>query len=316
MIRASAVQGEREDSITKVNRGAHSLTGDCTVRVRFHRPPEPLRRYFTTFYLTEIDVPCGRVTDHLHPEWANIRIHQGDFPDAQLPGQPLFHGVQANATGPTSTTVQFTTGTTRIWGIGLLPLGWARFVRQPANVHADRIYDVASQNFLSPFRPLAAAVFQGPSDEQAELARITRFFEESLAADIEDDCRIAACHAALVNPDIGTVSEIAEATHLPTHTVERLCRKHFGFPPRLLLRRQRFMRSLVQYMMDPSLKWIGAIDGHYHDQAQFVRDFHRFMGMSPSAYAHCPKPVLQEVMRARQDFIGSAVQALDAPARA
>lgn len=272
-----------------------------------------MQRYFTTFYLTEIDVPYGRVTDHLHPEWANIRIHQGDFPDAQLTGQAPVQGVQASLIGPTSTTVEFTTGTTRSWGIGLLPLGWARFVRQPANVHADRAYDIATEPFLSTFRPLAASVFEGPPDEQAELARITRFFEKAFSADIDDDPRIAACHAALVDPDIGSVSEMAEATHLPTHTVERLCRRHFGFPPRLLLRRQRFMRSLVQYMMDPSLKWIGAIDGHYHDQAQFVRDFHRFMGMSPREYAQCPKPVLQEVMRARQEFLGAAVQALHAP---
>jgi len=96
--------------------------------------------------------------------------------------------------------------------------------------------------------------------------------------------------------------------------LERLCRRHFGFPPRLLLRRQRFMRSLVQYMLDPALHWIGAIDSHYHDQAQFVRDFHRFMGMSPSEYAATPKPILREVMRARQEFMGSAVQALHAPA--
>lgn len=292
------------------------MTGDCTVRVRFHRPPEPLQRYFTTFYLTEIDVAGGgRVTDHLHPEWANIRVYQGDFPDSQLPGQPPFKGVQANATGPTSIALEFTTGTTRIWGIGLLPLGWARFVRQPANLHADRIYDVASERFLAPFRTLARDVFGPGHDEQAELAHITRFFERALERDPQpDDPRIAACHATLIDPDVGTVHEMAEAAHLPAHTLERLCRKHFGFPPRLLLRRQRFMRSLVQYMLDPSLKWIGAIDSHYHDQAQFVRDFHRFMGMSPSEYAHCPKPILQEVMRARQEFVGAAVQALHAPA--
>ncbi|MBA4088217.1 MAG: AraC family transcriptional regulator [Novosphingobium sp.] len=274
-----------------------------------------MQRYFTTFYLTEIDVREGRVTDHLHPEWANVRVYQGDFPDSQLPGQPPFHGVQANATGPTSIALEFTTGTTRIWGIGLLPLGWARFVRQPANIHADRIYDVAREPFLAPFRTLARSIFGPCPDEQAELARITRFFERALEHDPQpDDPRIAACHAALIDPDVGTVGEMAEAAHLPAHTLERLCRKHFGFPPRLLLRRQRFMRSLVQYMLDPSLKWIGAIDGHYHDQAQFVRDFHRFMGMSPSEYAHCPKPILQEVMRARQEFVGAAVQALHAPA--
>lgn len=294
------------------------MSADCTVQVRFHRPIEPLNRYFTTFYLTELDVPGShRVTDYLHPEWANFRAYQGDLPDSQLADGPEIGGVMANVTGPTSTTLRFTVGSTRIWGIGILPLGWARFVGTPANLHADRHYAVASEPFLTPFRGLADTLFGETPDAAAELDRITAFFLRALArGEREDDPRIQACHAALLDPEISSVSEMAEAAHLPSHTLERICRKHFGFTPRLLLRRQRFMRSLVQYMMDPSLHWIGAIDGSYHDQAQFVRDFHRFMGTSPSEYAARPKPVLEAVMKARQEFIGSAVQALHAPSAA
>ncbi|ABD25134.1 transcriptional regulator, AraC family [Novosphingobium aromaticivorans DSM 12444] len=289
---------------------------DCSVRVRFHQPPPRLARYFTTFYLTELDVPGGgRVTDHLHPEWANLRFCQGDLPESELPGAPPMSGVSTIATGPTSTTLRFTVGTTRIWGVGLLPLGWARFVQADAHLHADRVYDVEAEPFLSSFRKLGRGVFAGNPDEAGELDRITAFFERALDNLLDDDPRILACHAALVDAEVSTVSEMAEAARLPAHTLERICRRNFGFTPRLLLRRQRFMRSLVQYMMDPSLRWIGAIDSHYHDQAQFVRDFHRFMGMSPREYAGQPKPVLQEVMRARQAFVGAAVQALHAPGR-
>ncbi|HQS98435.1 helix-turn-helix domain-containing protein [Novosphingobium sp. 17-62-19] len=290
------------------------MTGDCTVRVRFHRPPAPLAPYFTTFYITEVVVADGgRVTDHLHPEWANVRIFSGDCPDSELPGQAPLTGSAANFTGPTSTALKFTVGTLRTWGVGILPLGWARFVGQPANAHADRVYALAEQPFLQPFAPLAAIFGQAP-DEEAELSRITQFFLQKLAqSDEADDPRILVCHNALLDPEISNVAEMAEATRLPAHTLERQCRRHFGFAPRLLLRRQRFMRSLVQYMLDPTLHWIGAIDSHYHDQAQFVRDFHRFMGMSPREYAATPKPILQEVMRARQEFLGSAVQALHAP---
>lgn len=265
--------------------------------------------------MTDLTVPGGaRVTDYLHPEWANFRVYCGDLPESQLPGQPEFSGAVANVTGPTSTALRFTVGSTRIWGIGLLPLGWARFVNRPANLHADRIYSVTDEPFLALFRQLADCVFGDSPDELAELERITAFFNRALAHDDqEDDPRISACHAALLEPEVSSVSEMAEASGLPAHTLERICRKHFGFTPRLLLRRQRFMRSLVQYMLDPSLRWIGAIDSHYHDQAQFVRDFHRFMGTSPSEYAARPKPVLEAVMRARQAFIGSAVQALHAP---
>ncbi len=269
--------------------------------------------------MTEVTVPDGgpnggRVTDHLHPEWANLRVFSGDFPDSQLPGQPVLPGSLANFTGPTSLALKFMVGTSRIWGIGILPLGWARFIGQPAKDHADAIYPAADQGFLTHLQPLITSLFGPAPDEDAELARINSFFLSALAAGPnEDDQRIIACHTALLDPEIATVADMAEAARLPAHTLERVCRRHFGFTPRLLLRRQRFMRSLVQYLLDPSLHWIGAIDSHYHDQAQFVRDFHRFMGMSPSEYAATPKPILTEVMRARHEFMGSAVQALHSP---
>ena len=95
--------------------------------------------------------------------------------------------------------------------------------------------------------------------------------------------------------------------------LERISRRAFGFTPKVLLRRQRFVRSLARFMLDPSLKWIGAIDCHYHDQAQFVRDFRQFMGMTPRQYAALPKPIVNAVMQARERFAGSAAQALDGP---
>lgn len=279
-----------------------------------------LRPYFTTFYLTEIHVPeggagNGRATDYLHPEWANLRVVEGMLPEARIAGQEPFGGVRAIVTGPTSTTVRFTIGTSRIWGIGLLPLGWARFVGAPANTLADRVFDASVEPAFADFRPLSETLFGAVPDEHGELARITAHFAARASADLPDTQRILACHDALIDSDVSTVAEMVEASGLPAHTVERLCRRHFGFTPRLLLRRQRFMRSLAQYMLDPSLRWIGAIDGHYHDQAQFVRDFHRFMGMSPSEYAALPHPVLSAVMRARQQSAGAAVQALHKPRR-
>jgi hypothetical protein len=73
------------------------------------------------------------------------------------------------------------------------------------------------------------------------------------------------------------------------------------------------MRSLSQFMLDPSLKWIGAIDDNYHDQAQFVRDCRQFMGMTPTQYAALSKPLIGAVMRERERMAGSAVQTLDGP---
>jgi AraC-like DNA-binding protein len=276
-----------------------------------------MRAYFTTFYVTEIDAGAdGRVTDHLHPEWANLRIIDGVLPVSKLGEAAPVGGMAGIVTGPTSTALRFTIGTSRIWGIGLLPLGWAKFVTAPAHAFADRLSDPLAEPALAAFRPLVEGLFGQQPDEPAELARITRHFERLAEREVPDEARIRACHRVLVDADVATVAEMADAAEIPSRTLERLCRRHFGFPPRTLLRRQRFMRSLSQYMLDPALTWIGAIDAHYHDQAQFVRDFHRFMGMSPSEYAALPHPVLAGVMRARMEAAGAPVQALHVPATA
>jgi AraC-like DNA-binding protein len=290
------------------------LSGECTVRVRFHQPSPALRCYFTSFYLTEIEVADGgRVEDFLHPEWGGVRMIRGDLPDGEPLGGAPYSGIANIGMGPTCTTVRFCIGTSRIWGLGLLPAGWAKFIGEPASQLADAVHDVDAHASFAHLRPLSGAVIAGAPDEAAELARIDAFFMSHIGRASPDEERIIAVHAALLDEDVGNVHEMVDASGVKPHTLERLCRRYFGFAPSLLLRRQRFMRSLVHYMLDPSLKWIGAIDAHYHDQAQFVRDFHRFMGMSPREYAAQPHPILDAVMHARAIAAGAAVQALHPP---
>ncbi len=282
--------------------------------MRFHQPPEALRPYFTTFYSTDVEVAPGqRVVDFLHPEWAGMRFITGELPQGEIAGQAPLPPTAFIAHGPTSTTIRFTAGSLRMWGVGLLPLGWAKFVGSPADKLADVLVDGHDHPAFAGYAELADGLFGTQPDAAAELARIGAYFAARVERKVSDEARILACHAALVDPEVATVAEMAEAAGLPGYTLERICRRQFGFPPQLLLRRQRFMRSLAQFMLDPSLKWIGALDDHYHDQAQFVRDFHRFMGMSPREYANAPHPIIGAVMRARFENAGAAVQALHVP---
>ena len=290
------------------------MSQDYTVNVRFHPPPDDLRRFLTTFYLTEIEVADGGViTDALQPEWANLRFFSGEKPDCWIESGDHIQGASFVATGPSTRCTNFRLGTSRLWGIGLLPLGWAQFIRLPAADHANVVADGLAHPSFSSFAPLAQSLFGAEPDEKAELARLIAFFRAGLANPSADAERIYLIHAAVVDPQVASVAELVDRVGVGQRTIERLCHRAFGFPPKMLLRRQRFMRSLSQFMLDPSLKWIDAIDSHYHDQAQFVRDFHEFMGMTPREYAARPHPVLDKFIHERARIAGVPVQLMDRP---
>lgn len=290
------------------------MSRNCEVTARFFAPPPELRLYFTTFYLIEIVVhDGGRVNDYLHPEWANLRFHVGGTPDADNPTGAAISGTCFPATGPTSRAVRFSIGSTRMWGAGLLPLGWAKFVNAPAVHLADALVDGNSHQAFAGFTDLADRICFGIGDIEEELDLISSHFLNQETAPVQDEARILAVHAALIDPETASVGDLVEKAGISQRTLERCCDRAFGFAPKLLLRRQRFMRSLTHFMLDPSLKWIGAIDTNYHDQSQFVRDFRQFMGMTPRQYAALDKPILSEVVRARADFAGSGTQTLDSP---
>ncbi|HQV02151.1 MULTISPECIES: helix-turn-helix domain-containing protein [unclassified Novosphingobium] len=287
------------------------------VEVRFYPPPEDLRGYFTTFYYTEIDPgEAGVIYDSLHPEWAGVRFFSPGMKRCWFDGGSELADARFIATGPSSHPLHFEVSKTRIWGVGLLPLGWAKYVDQPASECANWVCDGYTHPATAHLTPLADTIYGDEPDEAAELRRIITFFRNLERPDPVDENRILAVHAALVDTQVATVNDLVERVAASQRTVERLCHRYFGFSPKLLLRRQRFMRSLAQFMLDPSLKWIGAMDPNYHDQAQFVRDFREFMGMAPREYAAQPHPVLERFLHERMKAHGAPVQTLDKPSMA
>ena len=194
-----------------------------------------------------------------------------------------------------------------------MPLGWATFVKGDAGDYADRAVDGLADPAFAAFSPLAEALADCAGGFADELEVIETHMAGLIGRTVRNADAITAVNAALVDPEIATVAELADRVDMNVRSLERLSRKAFGFTPKLLLRRQRFLRSLAQFMLDPSLNWLSTLDHHYHDQAHFVRDFKRFMGMSPSAYAKLEKPFLIAAAQARMAIAGEAVQGLHEP---
>ncbi|GAA4046157.1 helix-turn-helix domain-containing protein [Parerythrobacter jejuensis] len=265
--------------------------------------------------ITRIDVTVHgdqAIADHMQPEWASIRFFANPPVDVTGPDGSVIEGTRAMAAGPTTAPTQYHTHGGRLWGIGLLPLGWARLMQVDASDIANTVVDAAAHPAWSRFAPLADMLFRDGADDEQEYRLIVQHLR-SLHRPHRDTDRIVQAHRALVDHATVNVAEFAAKLDLSKRTLERLCNKHFGFPPAVLLRRQRLMRSLMDYMLSTDRKWSEVIDGSYHDQAHFVREFHSFMGMSPRDYAALDTPILDALIRQRSELKGAATQTLEGP---
>jgi AraC-like DNA-binding protein len=285
------------------------MSADFGVSVRFYRLSEALQPYFTALYATTVDCePGALVTDCLHPEWAALRFTEGPPPIACIGEGEKSPQWPFVANGPTSKAIQFGVTRSRIWGLGLQPAGWSKFTGQPANGLSDRTVDGSCHEAFALFAPILEIVNSADGDGDRIATGIDRFLMRHADRPVPQEAQILACQAALRDPDIANVAELGDRLEIGERSLERLCGRYFGFPPKLLLRRQRFLRSLADFMRDPTRTWSEAIDGQYYDQAQFVRDFRSFMGMTPSEYADAPHPILTKIMAQRMADQGAAPQ--------
>jgi AraC-like DNA-binding protein len=283
------------------------MPADFSISVRFYRLSEALQPYFTALYQFDIDCPHGAaVKDYLHPEWAAMRFTHGEVPKACFgPGEPVPQWPFV-VSGPNSKSIHFDVSTSRIWGLGLMPAGWAKFVDGRARDFTDRTVDGTAGDAFRVFAPIHDLTSDLTAPPEVTGRAINAYLLQHLGRPSPHEAQIMACHEAVRDPHVANVADLAERLGLTARSLERLCARYFGFPPKLLLRRQRFLRSLAQFMLDPGRNWSEALDGQYYDQAQFVRDFRSFMGMAPSEYAEMPHPIMEKIIAHRMADQGAA----------
>ena len=291
--------------------------GAENLRARFFAPPEQLAGCFTSFYLLEVDLADGeRVTDYLHPEWANLRFFFGPLPDSEIVGGKTVRDTPFIATGPTCLPAAFRLPATRLWGIGLLPLGWAKFMDVAACELANEATDGLRHPAFDRFAALYEGLREASADSDETQARLIGEFFLAHDRPVRSAAQIAAVHEALVDPEVHGAAELARRANLTQRTLERLCARYFGFTPQHLVRRQRMMRTLSAFMLADRASWSQVIDLHFTDHAHFTHEFHAFMKMSPSEFAALDHPILAAFMAERARVMGSPVQTLDRPGAA
>lgn len=252
-------------------------------RIRFYRPAERLRPYLEAYRFADLDsgelvrdlLPpaSGTVCFTLAGYWI-LDSRRTSANSAQLP---------ARLAGPTSFAIRATGfPPTRTVSAVLRPPGWAGLIGQPACDFADRI-EPLDDVFPGQSEPLLQRLEQA-TDDKAVCVMLDDFFLAVAASRPSLAPRVARAHALLGDARIRSVAAFADGLQCSRRHATRLARTVFGFAPKLLLRRDRFLRTLATIRQQPTTSWGHQIDAGYCDHSHFVRDFHDFMGMSPGAY--------------------------------
>ena len=285
------------------------------LRLTLVAPPDDLAPYLSGYYRTEI-AEGTVVEDFLPPEEGNLRIGKAEIYEACIGTCAPEPVPAAILSGPTDRVTHMRVSNGVFWGIGVTPAGWARLLRVPADGMANRFEDVRTTNIDPSIKALLDAMLAEPDDALAVAERATACFRALLGNRPAVESTIHAVHLSLLSEDANSVNALATLAGKTPRTFERFCKRHFGFPARSLLKRQRFLRSLGKYMLDPSMKWVSTLDTHYWDQAHFIRDFKATMGMTPSEYAEMPHPVVRAAVSVTSQRAGVAHQALYRPGAA
>ena len=279
-------------------------TGYALPKVSFWLPHPDLRAEVTSYYTVDVD---GPLHDHLHPEWGNIRFAlRGDW-QMERSGRTVPAPVSA-LFGPTDRTSSFATQGGTMLGIGLTPIGWLRLVRADASRLANAMVPLAEHLGFSG-DALAASLADDAGDD-ARVARLDTALRSRLETAPKPDPGTIAVQQALLDDAIDEVGALAVRVEMTERTLQRLCLRAFGFGPKRLLRRQRFLRTLdkIKNRLDQPLA--DVVDGAYYDQAHFNRDFKAYMGMSPTAYYRSPREVMRRAAEERMRVVGASMQGL------
>lgn len=217
--------------------------------------------------------------------------------------------------GPTSIGMEIASNGGRLIGFGLTPLGWSRLFRRSAKAMANRIEpwrpggDEAGVIRLR--RALAAA-----DDDAAIAATLDDFLREHIGVPTTDDALIAVLTTALLDPAIEDVAQVAARVGASADAIRRVANRYFGFPVKLLLRRNRFVRALMAMdRTNISPADFAAIAPGYHDRSHFIRDAQLFLGMTGRQFLRDITPLMEAMRRGRRARFGQPLQGLIAPGR-
>ena len=279
--------------------------------MRWERPASGLEMLVGDYFAFDSEgLDAMGAVEWMLPNWPTIRLVLAenaitiDGPGVRWSPLPA-----AGFYGPTSRVMRHTSYGGVTIGVSLTPAGLSRLLDIDVSRYRDRMVPLAE---LLPPPTCATLIAELRASDQGPAVKgiLDRFFLAQMAHPHPEEAQIVALHRCLLDERIQSARALAGALDLRPERLRRLSLRRFGFPPKTLLIRTRFLRSLVAVKQAGAAGSYDLIDQAYTDASHFLRDCEKYLGMTARQFAELETPFLDAVLRARTLVLGTATPAL------
>ena len=265
--------------------------------VRFDRPPiglryvpptDSLRTVVSSYYVFHADL--SHFADMMRADLPQIRFMISGWGHYHLPDGTSVRAPDISLIGPTFGATRFSAhGPLLVVGIGLLPAGWASLIREDASQYADRVVD-------------AVDVLGGMLADTLDALRAARS-HEAITQILDAMMRVLYTRVQepplwftrltdhwLASSPSPEVDQLVHEAGMSGRQVERLARRIYGGPPKLLARKYRALKA-ASALAEGKARWQDVAGDAFFDQSHFIREFKQFTGITPTQLINNPTPV-------------------------
>lgn len=274
--------------------------GTSAIGLRYFAPAPDLRRHLSAYYVFRADLP--HVSDVIRADMAQLRFMVSGLGSYGFANGRCIAAPEITLLGPTTAATRFdVVGPVLVFGVGILPAGWAALVEEDASLFADSLVD-------------AVDVFGGMLEDTLDAMRFDNRGSRMIAM-VDAVMRGLLMNAVdapywftsmtdrwLTEDASPSVDVLIREAGVSARQVERLARRIYGAPPKLLARKYRALRAATRFADAPG--WADAAGDAFYDQSHFIREFKHFNGQTPSQFQRAPTPVTRLTF-ARRKLIGS-----------
>jgi AraC-like DNA-binding protein len=249
------------------------------VSLDYAAPDAALTDYVSVFYSFRADVP--RFEDDDRADLAQLRFMLKGSGGYRFADGHVQDGPEIQIVGPTmGVTHVWVDGPADVFGAGLLPAGWGAMIAIDASSLTNRVID-ATELFGRELRDVADRLRATVSlDERVAIGNAlvhdlvarghgqSRWFTRTVDEWLQSS----------LSPE---VDDLVAAARLSRRQVERLCKRLYGAPPKLLSRKYRALRAAV-VLAKGEAGIAELLEQGFYDQSHCIREIKRFTGITPN----------------------------------